>query len=365
MSGAFVNCLLAVAIGGPPTACPAEEAVAAELERLGVSAATEVLGAPEIAIEGTKMRVVFRGRDGSMLGARDVKAPASCHERASLAAVLIAAWVRTWPAPMAESQPLASADTKPATAPALGAMSTARPGIDSEVPAVPTESAPSDTGPPEAGPSPTSIERSPAQPPVDASPTAPSPPSSALPPAAHGMLTARVRRSVRPRTEIAGWGLGTYDGDAAALGVGMLIGYRYLPTMAFSALFETVSERETALGPVAAIYRTYRLGLGASTMRSWGPLFLDAGLFPALTMLKVRGKHLTVGKRVTTWGAELDLRVRFGLTIGRFVPFVFMGGSGALRAQRLTLDDYPQVTTLSRWNLGAGVGLAFLLGKNE
>jgi hypothetical protein len=32
-----------------------------------------------------------------MLGSREVEAPASCHERATVAAVLVATWMGVWP----------------------------------------------------------------------------------------------------------------------------------------------------------------------------------------------------------------------------------------------------------------------------
>jgi hypothetical protein len=102
-------------------------------------------------------------------------------------------------------------------------------------------------------------------------------------------------------------------------------------------------------------------------LRTWGLLFFDAGLFPELTMLTSRGtKKLDVGYSVTTWGAAMDLRVRLGLSIGRIAPFLLLGGSGTLPAQKLTLEGAPQAeTTLSRWSYSAGVGLAFLFGANE
>ena len=99
--------------------------------------------------------------------------------------------------------------------------------------------------------------------------------------------------------------------------------------------------------------------------RRWGRLRGEVGIFPELTMLTATGRQLAVNRSITTWGAAVDLRGRLGLAVGRFVPFLFAGGNGALRAERLTLDNRPQTTTLSRWNLSAGAGLAIVLGKNE
>ncbi len=165
--------------------------------------------------------------------------------------------------------------------------------------------------------------------------------------------------------EIAGWGLGTHDGNAGALGAGLLAAYRPWNVLAAAVLVETTGVREAALGPGLAAYRTSRLGIGASVRRQWGRTFGDAGIFPELTMLTVDGRQLASARGVTTWGAAADLRGRLGLTLGRFAPFVFAGGSWALRAERLTLEDRPQTTTLSRWNLSAGAGLAVLFGATK
>ena len=87
------------------TTCPSGEAIAAELDRLDAAAALAALGSPEITIKDTKMHVVLRGPDGSILGTREVAAPEACHERATVAAVFIAAWVGEWTtAPMAEDR---------------------------------------------------------------------------------------------------------------------------------------------------------------------------------------------------------------------------------------------------------------------
>jgi hypothetical protein len=161
--------------------------------------------------------------------------------------------------------------------------------------------------------------------------------------------------------------LETSDGDATTAGAGLLAGYRFARRVAVAALVEATGEREVPVGSAVAAYRTYRLGVGASVLRTWGPLFLDAGIFPELTRLTVSGKQVHVPHSVTTWGAELDLRVRLGVSVGRIVPFLFVGGSGAARAQHLTLDGAPaqDSATLSRWSYSAGVGLAFLFGGYE
>jgi hypothetical protein len=167
--------------------------------------------------------------------------------------------------------------------------------------------------------------------------------------------------------EIAGLGFGTHDGNAGTVGAAVSAAYRFGSALAVAALFEGTEERETTLGPGFAAYRTSRLGVGASLLRQRGHLFADAGIFPELTMLSVggRGQQLETTRSATTWGAAVDLRGRFGLVAGRLIPFLFAGGSVALRAEHLTLEGGPNPTTLSRWNLSAGAGLAILLGGSE
>jgi hypothetical protein len=166
--------------------------------------------------------------------------------------------------------------------------------------------------------------------------------------------------------EVAGLAFGTHDGDAGTLGAGVFAAYAIADALAVGALLETTGAREAAVGPAMATYRTSRLGMGASLRRRWGHLFGDAGIFPELTVLTAGGQPLAISRNITTWGVAVDVRGRMGLALGRLLPFLFVGSSGALRAERLTLDDHPtDSTTLSRWNLSAGAGLAVLLGASE
>jgi len=80
------------------TGCPARDAIAAELQRLGTTAAVAAVGSPEVTVDGTRMQVALRDHAGTISGVREVAAPASCAERARVAAVLISAWVGAWSA---------------------------------------------------------------------------------------------------------------------------------------------------------------------------------------------------------------------------------------------------------------------------
>jgi hypothetical protein len=68
---------------------------------------------------------------------------------------------------------------------------------------------------------------------------------------------------------------------------------------------------------------------------------------------------------VTTWAAAADLRVRLGIPLGRFRPFLFAGASYALRTQRLILDNRPDSIQISPWNLSLGLGVAYRFGSND
>lgn len=370
------------------TTCPSGDAIAAELDRLNAAAALAVLGSPEITIKDTKMHVVLRGRDGSMLGAREVAAPEGCKERATVAAVFIAAWVGEWTtAPMIEDQDTkraASNPTAPARPRAKAADSTSRASLVSrdrgEVekadknPQVPRltnlreqgEVAQADAAKlPEAkvASSAAKVESAPPAIPPDDAKAAPS--GTRAQPEAAGETKAVAAKQARrgPRGEIAGLGFGTHDGDAGTFGAGILVGYRPTGALALAAVFEATGERERTLGPGLAGYRSFRLGVGAGVQRNWGRVFGDIGLFPELTLLTLNGKQLATGRSATAWGAAADLRARLGIAWGRVAPFLFAGVSYDLRQESLTLDDRPQtILTLSRWNVSAGAGLAFLFG---
>jgi hypothetical protein len=386
-----IACLLwagAVIVLPKGTTCPSGEAIAAELDRLDAAAALAALGSPEITIKDTKMHVVLRGPDGSILGTREIAAPEACHERATVAAVFIAAWVGEWTtAPMIEDQDTkraASNPTAPARPRAKAADSTSRASLVSrdrgEVekadknPQVPRltnlreqgEVAQADAAKlPEAkvASSAAKVESAPPAIPPDDAKAAPS--GTRAQPEAAGETKAVAAKQARrgPRGEIAGLGFGTHDGDAGTFGAGILVGYRPTGALALAAVFEATGERERTLGPGLAGYRSFRLGVGAGVQRNWGRVFGDIGLFPELTLLTLNGKQLATGRSATAWGAAADLRARLGIAWGRVAPFLFAGVSYDLRQESLTLDDRPQtILTLSRWNVSAGAGLAFLFG---
>ena len=67
--------------------------------------------------------------------------------------------------------------------------------------------------------------------------------------------------------------------------------------------------------------------------------------------------------RLVDSSVAIDGRIRLGLALGPFIPFVYAGTSYGISTPRLTLDDRPEQVTLSRWNVAAGLGLLFSLAR--
>jgi hypothetical protein len=101
---AFMHAMLAVllfaatriAAVSAPAICPTAPQIDAALQRLGEGGTVDRLGESEVTVVGGTMRIVLRDRAGAMLGVREVPAPAECAKRVSVAAVLLAAWAKTW-----------------------------------------------------------------------------------------------------------------------------------------------------------------------------------------------------------------------------------------------------------------------------
>jgi hypothetical protein len=114
-AGALVAVLVAAEVADSQShalPCPTSAELEAELVRAGVAG----VALPEIETARDRMRVELRGRDGVRVGSREVELPRTCHERATVAAVLVATWMGIWPeAPRPAQAP--SVVAKPALAP--------------------------------------------------------------------------------------------------------------------------------------------------------------------------------------------------------------------------------------------------------
>lgn len=119
-ASAFV---LAVALASPAPTCPERHDVEHELNRLGAAPALALKGTPDVTVNDSGMHIVLRGRDGKVLGEREVAAPEACQERAVVAAVVIAAWLGEWSA----GEPRAATPRPTAAPPILTAAAPAPP----------------------------------------------------------------------------------------------------------------------------------------------------------------------------------------------------------------------------------------------
>ena len=250
------------------------------------------------------------------------------------------------------------------------------PAVETEGPAPPSAAvaAPAAAAPPDA-PSPVApaVVRPPSPAPAAATfaaDIAASPPDAWPDPSG---VAWRASWDQRPRRrlllEVGGFGFGIHDGNAGAFGGGGQAGYRFSRWLAMGAWLEGSGQREQAMAGGSAAYRLYDLGFGPTVWQEVGPIFGDLSVLPKLTLLTIKGRIMIrgeehPGKSLTRWGAAAEARLRLGLVLGPLRPFIFVAGSYALTAERLTLDDYPeQSMTLSRRNISVGLGLAYCFGE--
>ena len=112
-----ISLLSAPAGVAAPGGCPTDEALSGEIDRMGGARALAATGTGEVDVDEIGMRIVLRGRDGTVLGMRQVAAPDACQERAVLAAVVIVAWLGEW----AHDEPAAPIAAVARPAPAVAA----------------------------------------------------------------------------------------------------------------------------------------------------------------------------------------------------------------------------------------------------
>ncbi|HEX7508919.1 MAG TPA: hypothetical protein VF550_19255 [Polyangia bacterium] len=309
--------------------CPSDSEVKAELLRLGAAPDLN----PAITFVGDRMQVQLRGRDGIPIGSREVEAPATCRERATAAAVFVAAWTGLWPeGPKMENKNPLTAQGAPSSAPPPSAKSPA-----SIVPAATTPSA---------------------SPLASALPT-PTPASTPPP----SVRTAAASHSVHhPRkTEIGLAIMGAYDGNASAVAAALEL-RRWLAgsVLGFVGLTGT-SERERSVGSAVGGYTFPALEAGAALGAERGRLRGELGLSARLGILIVRGKDLpsthVKARAVSGMAATLRL-VRIG---ERFSPFATVASSWWIGRRTLALDNDAATADLPGWDAQVGLGVLWAL----
>ena len=310
--------------------CPSDSEVKAELLRLGAAPDLN----PAITFVGDRMQVQLRGRDGIPIGSREVEAPATCRERATAAAVFVAAWTGLWPeGPKMENKNRLTAQGAPSSAPPPSAESPA--GI------VPAATTPSASPLASALPTPT--------------------PASTPPPS---VRTAAASHSVHhPRkTEIGLAIMGAYDGNASAVAAALEL-RRWLAgsVLGFVGLTGT-SERERSVGSAVGGYTFPALEAGAALGAERGRLRGELGLSARLGILIVRGKDLpsthVKARAVSGMAATLRL-VRIG---ERFSPFATVASSWWIGRRTLALDNDAATADLPGWDAQVGLGVLWALG---
>ena len=172
------------------------------------------------------------------------------------------------------------------------------------------------------------------------------------------------RPNQRFSVEVGGVGFGIHDGKVGAWGGGVEAGYRLSRWRTVAAWFEGSGAREQALALSSATYRRYDLGLGLAFGKTVEPLFADLSFLPELTRLTVEGERLVSGNSENRWGVAAGARIRIGLLIGPWRPFVFVAGSYDLAEEQFTFygSHGYDVLTIPRGNASYGLGLAYLFG---
>lgn len=282
--------------------CPGPADVDAELVRVGAIG----VAPPVIEVIGDRMRVALRGLDGSSIGSREVEAPQTCHERATVAAVFVATWMGIWPkAPEGTRAPATAAAREPSQAVV-------------EKPAPPPPSRPAEVT------------------------------SDAHPPAA-----LEGRRS----TEIGLALQGGHDGNAAALGIAIearrpLVG----PLLAWVGIRAT-TERDRTVGPAVGGYSRPAMEIGPALRLGHGRVQADLAAAGRLGILIVRGRDLPVAhvKAHVVPGAAAEARLV--LAGKRLSPFAAVAAGYWFGQQQLTLDHSAAKSDLPRWDVEAGLGI--------
>ena len=174
-----------------------------------------------------------------------------------------------------------------------------------------------------------------------------------------------VRRPTqRFLSEVGGFGFGIHDGKVGAWGGGVEAGYRLSRWWTVAAWLEGSGAREQALPRSSATYRRYDLGLGLAVGKTVEPFFADLSFLPELTRLTVEGERLYSGNSENQWGVAAGARIRVGLLIGPWCPFLFVAGSYDLTEEQFKFygsHDY-DILTIPPGNASYGLGLAYLFG---
>ncbi len=284
---------------GPEAPCPSQADVDAELARVGALG----IAPPEIVVAANQMRVVLRGRDGVTVGSREVEAPANCHERATVAAVLVATWMGIWPE-----------GARPASAPNASTTPTGTVGS------------------------------------TDAKGSPPTPLVADKPPASS-------QASDKHQDEYSLALTAALDGNGLATGAVIEVRQVLAGPVRGLVGVSATTERDQSVGAGTARYTRPALEAGVALRLGHGRVQGEVSASGRLGVLIVRGKDLPVTHFATHVVPGAAASLRLVMAGKRFSPFVLAGGTYWFGREELRLDDDVSTANLPGWDLAFGIGL--------
>ena len=165
--------------------------------------------------------------------------------------------------------------------------------------------------------------------------------------------------------EVGGFGFRIHDGSSEALGGGLEAGVPLSRWLAIAAWLEGSGQREPD-SLYGATYRLFDVGLGLTVGTTVGRMLADVSLVPELTRATVEEGTLSeMRSEHHLWGAALGARLRIGLPLRAWCPFIFVEASHAVWAESYTayyIHVFNGTLKLPPANGSLGLGLAYRFG---
>jgi hypothetical protein len=163
---------------------------------------------------------------------------------------------------------------------------------------------------------------------------------------------------------VGGFGFRIDDGSSGAFGGGLEAGIPLSRWLAIAAWLEGSGQRESR--SLYGAYRLFDVGLGLTVGRTVGPILADVSVLPELTWGTVEEGTLSeMRSEHHLWGAALAARLRMGLPLRAWCPFIFVADSYAVWAESYSvyyIHVFNGSLKLPPGNLSLGLGLAYRFG---
>jgi hypothetical protein len=163
---------------------------------------------------------------------------------------------------------------------------------------------------------------------------------------------------------VGGFGFRIDDGSSGAFGGGLEAGIPLSRWLAIAAWLEGSGQRESR--SLYGAYRLFDVGLGLTVGRTVGPILADVSVLPELTWGTVEEGTLSpMPSEHHLWGAALAARLRMGLPLRAWCPFIFVADSYAVWAESYSvyyIHVFNGSLKLPPGNLSLGLGLAYRFG---